>query len=287
MKRLFDMIVHAVDVWLDRRASSMGAALAFYSAFSLAPLLVIVIAVAGAFLGADAVRGAIVDELTGALGSAGAEAVQSLLKAAYIGESGLLATALSVIALLVGATSMLVELQEDLDLIWRSPPRTTSGIWNELLARALSLGMILVIGFLLLVSLVVSTAMAALVKYWGAFFPAWGFAAAVGHEVISLAVTAGLFAMLFKWLPNAAMRWSDAWFGGIVTALLFELGHFALGLYLGRTAVASAYGAVGTLVVLLLWLYYSAQIFLFGAVLTWLRSERRRAGVTMRVPPEQ
>ena len=287
MKRFFDTIVRAVDVWLDRRASSMGAALAFYSAFSLAPLLVIVIAVAGTFLGADAVRGAIVDELTGALGSAGAEAVQSLLKAAYIGESGLLATTLSVIALLVGATSMLVELQEDLDLIWRSPPRTTSGIWNELLARALSLGMILVIGFLLLVSLVVSTAMAALVKYWGTFFPAWGFAAAVGHEVISLAVTAGLFAMLFKWLPNAAMRWSDAWFGGIVTALLFELGHFALGLYLGRTAVASAYGAVGTLVVLLLWLYYSAQIFLFGAVLTWLRSERRRAGVTMRVPPEQ
>jgi len=287
MKRFFDTIVRAVDVWLDRRASSMGAALAFYSAFSLAPLLVIVIAVAGAFLGADAVRGAIADELKGALGSAGAEAVQSLLKAAYIGESGLLATALSVIALLVGATSMLVELREDLDLIWRSPPRTTSGIWNELLARALSLGMILVIGFLLLVSLVVSTAMAALAKYWGAFIPAWGFAAAVGHEVISLAVTAGLFAMLFKWLPNATMRWSDAWFGGIVTALLFELGHFALGLYLGRTAVASAYGAVGTLVVLLLWLYYSAQIFLFGAVLTWLRSERRRAGVTMRVPPEQ
>lgn len=276
LRRFIDMMGQAVTIWLDRRASSMGAALAFYSAFSLAPLLVIVIAVAGAVYGEEAARGAIVRELTSLLGRDGAEAVQALLKAAYVGESEPLAAALSIVALLVGATSALVELQADLDVIWRAPSRTKSGIWNELLARALSLGLILAIGFLLLVSLLVSTGVAALTKYWADFIPAWGIVVAVAHLVISLAVTAGLFALLFKWLPNVAMRWSDVWFGALVTALLFELGHFGLGFYLGRSAVASAYGAVGTLVVLLLWLYYSAQIFLFGAVLTWLHFDRRR-----------
>jgi membrane protein len=254
----------------------MGAALAFYSAFSLAPLLIIVIALAGAVFCAYAARGAIVGQLAGLVGAPAAEAIQSLLKADRATSAGLVASVVGLVTMIVGATTILVELQDDLDTIWKAPKRAGSTLLSILRARILSLGMILVIGFLLLISLVVNAAVDALGAYSESRLPG----AAVlllGHWnlVFSLGVVTVLFAMLYKWLPNARIAWKDVWIGALITAILFTVGRYAIGVYLGRSATASAYGAAGTLVVLLLWLYYSAQVFLFGAEFTCIHAAHR------------
>lgn len=262
--------------WVEDRAPTLGAALAFYSAFSLAPLLIVVIAVAGAVFGVDAARGAIVGQIAGLVGAPAAEAIQSLLKAAQETSSSIFATAVGLVTMLVGATTIVVELQDDLDHIWKAPKREGSSLLALLRARVLSLGMILGVGFLLLISLVLSAAVAALAAYSESHFP--GAAPLLLHlwnPVLSVAATTVLFAMLYKWLPNVPIAWKDVWVGAFITAILFTAGRFAIGLYLGRSALASAYGAAGTLVVLLLWLYYSAQVFLFGAEFTCLYAAHR------------
>ncbi len=280
-----DLVRQAGTAWVDDRAQTMGAALAFYSAFSLAPLLIIVIALAGAVFGDDAARGAIVDQLAGLVGAPAAEAIQSLLKAGRSTGTGLFASIAGVVTMIVGATTILVELQDDLDTIWKAPRRAGSSLLTLLRARILSLGMILVIGFLLLISLVVNAAVDALQTFSGARFPG----AAVlllGHWnlAFSLGAVTVLFAMLYKWLPNARIAWKDVWIGALITAILFSVGRYAIGVYLGRGATASAYGAAGTLVVLLLWLYYSAQVFLFGAEFTCIHAAHRARCRSARSP---
>jgi membrane protein len=266
----------AALAWIKDGAASMGAALAFYSAFSLAPLLLIVMAVAGLVYGPDAAREAVVKQFAELIGPVGADAVGSLLKAASSAETGGIATAIGVILLLVGATTVLVEIENDLDRIWEAPPRKESGLVTLLRVRLLSFSMILGIGFLLIVSLVASSAIAALSVRW----PASAFGATglfIADFVLAVVIFTVLFGMLYKWLPNVRIAWHDVWTGALTTAVLFNLGRLAIGAYLGRSAIGSAYAAAGSVLVLLLWLYYSAQIFLFGAEFTWVRAKHRRA----------
>ncbi len=271
-----DLFKQSGTAWVADNAPSMGAALAFYSAFSLAPLLIIVIAIASAVYGEDAARGAIVAQLAGLVGASAAEAIQALLKAAQETATGVVATVVGGITLLIGATTVMVELQDDLDRIWKAAPREGSGVLTILRARLLSLGIILAIGFLLLVSLVLTGAVAAAGKYWGTIFPGMALFLYVANFLLSLAVVTVLVAMLYKWLPNAVIAWRDVWIGALTTAVLFSVGQIAIGFYLGRSAIASAYGAAGALVVLLLWLYYSAQIFLLGAEFTQVYAKGHR-----------
>jgi membrane protein len=252
----------------------MGAALAFYCAFSLAPLLMIVIAIAAAVFGADAARGAIVEELSGIVGPVAAEAIQELLKAAKEPATGLFATVVGLVTLLVGATTVLVELQDDLDYIWKAPAR--SGVVTMLRARLLSFLIILAIGFILLVTQLLSGAVTAFGDYLTPYFPDVALRLLkVANFLFSLAIVTVLFAILYKWLPNVRIAWRDVWFGALATAILFSVGRIAIGFYLGRSAIASAYGAAGTLIALLLWLYYSAQIFLLGAEFTAVHARQR------------
>lgn len=266
----------AALAWIKDGASSMGAALAFYSAFSLAPLLLIVMAVAGLVYGADTARKAVVRQFAELIGPVGAEAVGGLLKAASAAETGGIATVIGVILLLLGATSVLVELENDLDRIWEAPPREDNGLLSLVRVHVLSFGMILGIGFLLIVSLVAGSAVAALSARWdSSAFGATGLF--IADFVLSLLIFTVLFGMLYKWLPNVRIAWPDVWIGALTTSVLFNLGRLAIGAYLGRSATASAYAAAGSVLVLLLWLYYSAQIFLFGAEFTWVHAKHRRA----------
>ena len=266
----------AALAWIKDGASSMGAALAFYSAFSLAPLLLIVMAVAGLVYGADTARKAVVRQFAELIGPVGAEAVGGLLKAASAAETGGIATVIGVTLLLLGATSVLVELENDLDRIWEAPPREDNGLVSLVRVHVLSFGMILCIGFLLIVSLVAGSAVAALSARWdSSAFGATGLL--IADFVLAVMIFTALFAMLYKWLPNVRIAWPDVWIGALTTSVLFNLGRLAIGAYLGRSATASAYAAAGSVLVLLLWLYYSAQIFLFGAEFTWVHAKHRRA----------
>jgi len=270
------LVKQSGSAWVNDRAPTMGAALAFYSAFALAPLLIVLIAVAGAIFGPDAARGAIAGQLTGLVGAAAAQAIQDLLRAAQETTTGALATIVGLVTMLVGATTVLVELQDDLDLIWKAPKRAGSSWLSILRARTLSLGLLLAIGFLLLISLVISGAMSAFGVYSQAYLPgAAVLLLPLWNTIFSLAAATVLFAMLYKWLPSVSIAWPDVWIGAFTTAVLFTLGRFAIGVYLGGTAIASTYGAAGTLVILLLWLYYSAQVFLLGAEFTCLYAKRR------------
>lgn len=273
LKQLWDLIGKSVAAWVDDYAPSMGAALAYYTLFSLAPLLIIAIAVAGLVFGQEAARGEIVAQIQGLIGREGAVAVQGLLKSANAPAQDILATLVSTVMLVIGATTVFAELQSDLDRIWRIPaPAKVNGIWSLLRSRLLSFGLVLGLGFLLLVSLVVSAAIAA--------FGRWSYGFFAGREAylhtlnfgISFAITTLLFAMIFKFMPRARIAWRDVWVGAGVTALLFEIGKLLIGLYLGTTSVASGFGAAGSLVVLLVWVYYSAQVFLLGAEFTWAYS---------------
>jgi membrane protein len=273
MRRLWPLIKKSVLSWRQDYAASMGAALAYYTLFSLAPVLIIVIAVAGFFLGPEAARGEIDAQLQGLLGNDGAAAVQGLLASASEPEEGLIATLTGILLLVVGATTIFAELQTDLDRIWRAPAaKKTSGLWALLRTRLLSFGMILAIAFLLLVSLVVSAALAALGKWWGGWFGGWAVLLETLNFVVAFAITTGLFALIYKFLPRAEIAWRDVWIGAAVTALLFAIGKFVIGLYIGRSGIASGYGAAGSFVVLLVWVYYSTQIFLLGAEFTWVYS---------------
>ncbi len=270
-----DLLKQSGSAWVADNAPSMGAALAFYSAFSLAPLLIIAIAIASAAYGEDAARGAIVAQLGAVVGVSAAQAIQALLKGAQETTTGVVATTVGVITMLVGATTVLVELQDDLDRIWKAPPREGSGLLTIVRARVLSLGMVLAAGFLLLVSLVLTGVVAAAGKYWATMFPGVALFLHVANFFLSLAVITVLIAMLYKWLPNALIAWRDVWIGALTTAVLFAIGQIAIGVYLGRSAIASAYGAAGAVVVLLLWLYYSAQIFFLGAEFTHVYAKQR------------
>jgi membrane protein len=272
---LWVLAKESVAAWIDDYASSMGAALSFYTMFSIAPLLVIAIAIAGFVFGQDAARGQILEQMHGLIGAEGAIALQGLLKSASEPTHGVLGMITGVALLFVGATSAFVELQTALDRIWRSPAvRQETGVVKLIRSRLLSLGMVAAIGFLLMVSLAASAALAALGKWWGSWFGAWKILLDVVNEVVSFTMITALFAVIYKVLPRVKIAWRDVWVGAMVTSLLFAIGKFLIGYYLGTSSVASGFGAAASLVVLLVWVYYSAQIFLFGAEFTWVYSHR-------------
>ena len=261
--------------WVDDYAPSMGAALSYYTLFSLAPLLIIVIAVAAMVFGQAAAQGEIVSQLRGIMGEDGAVAVEGLLKAAREPTQGVVATLTGVVLLLLGATAVFAELQSALDRIWRVPAQSKgSGIWTLLRMRLLSFGLVLGLGFLLVVSLVVSAALAVLGRWWSGWFAGWGVILEMLNFAVSFGIFTLLFAMIYKIMPRAKIPWRDVWTGAAVTALLFTIGKMLIGLYLGKSSLASGFGAAGSLVVLIAWVYYSAQIFLFGAEYTWVFSNQ-------------
>jgi membrane protein len=266
----YDISRRAIAAWIEDRAPSMGAALAYYTLFSMAPLLLIVISLAGLMFGAEAARGEIVDQLRGLMGDTGANAVQQLLESVNWPAGGLLATLVGIGLMLVGATTVFAELQSTLDHIWRAPARHEPGLWTLLRSRLLSFGVILGVGFLLIVSLVFSAALAALQRWWLPWLGQWELWATGLNVAISFGLMTALFAMIYKLMPRVRIAWSDVWVGALVTALLFSVGPSLIGLYIGHSAVASGFGAAGSLVVLLIWIYYSAQIFLLGAEFTWV-----------------
>ncbi|MEO8134312.1 MAG: YihY/virulence factor BrkB family protein [Betaproteobacteria bacterium] len=274
-KALWGMARASFSAWIDDYAPSMGAAIAYYTAFSIAPLLLIAMAVAGLVLGREAVSGQIFVQLQGLLGSDGATAVQGMLKSASSPERSTAAAIVGIATLLFGATTVFAELQSALDRIWRAPAaEKKEGFWGLLRARALSFGMILGIGFLLLISLVVSAGMAAVGDWWAPVFGEWKYLLTSANFVFSFAVVTVLFAMIYKLLPRAAIGWHDVWVGALVTALLFTIGKSLIGLYIGKSSLVSGFGAAGSFVVILVWVYYSAQIFLLGAEFTWVYAHR-------------
>jgi membrane protein len=264
--------VHRVgQSWLDDYAMSMGAALAYYTVFSLAPLLLIVVSVAGLFFGEEAARGQIVAELQSVMGEPGASAIQDLLASVRRPDQGLAATTIGIVLLLVGATTVFGELQDALDRIWRVPERNRTNGWLLLVrTRVLSFGMILAIGFLLIVSLVASTALEALGRHWNLMLGGWYPLAVATNAIVAFVLIAAMFALIYKVMPRARVLWRDVWIGAVFTAMLFTLGKSVISLYIGRSGITSVFGAAGSLVVVLLWVYYSAQIFLIGAEFTWI-----------------
>jgi membrane protein len=285
---LWELAKAAAVSWRDDYAPSMGAALAYYTTFSAAPLLLIVVSVAGLVFGQEAARGEIFEQLRGLIGAEGAVAVQGLLESVSKPKEGVLATVVGIVVLLVGATTVFAELQDALDRIWRAPVRTrSSGLWTLLRARILSFGMILGIGFLLMVSLVVSAALSALGRWWAPIFGGWELLLQGVNLLVSFVLITVIFALIYKVMPRARVEWRDVWIGAAVTALLFSIGKSLIGLYIGRSGVTSGFGAAGSLAVLLLWVYYSAQIFLLGAEFTWVyahsHGSRREAPSAMAV----
>jgi membrane protein len=269
IKQALPLFRKAGAAWLDDFAPSMGAAISYYTVFSLAPLLVIVIAIAGAVFGRDAVTGQIVGQLSGLIGKEGAQVVQGLVAAASDTNRGLVAGLISIAVLLVGATTVFAELQSALDRIWHVPvEQKPSGLFSLLRTRMLSFGLILGVAFLLMVSLSVSAGLAALGTWASAQVQGWETLLQALNAAISLAISTVLFAMIFKLMPSTHIAWRDVWMGAAVTALLFELGKLLIGLYLGKSAMTESFAAAGSLVVLLAWVYYAAQIFLLGAEFT-------------------
>jgi len=248
----------------------MGAAIAFYTLFSITPILLIVIWVASAFIAPDAVQAHVLTQMQLLLGDTGAAAVRTLLVSARYGGKNGWSTAVGVVTLLIGATSVFAQLQNSLNRIWRTPDsRVDQGLWSVLRDRLLSFGLVLGVGFLLLVSLIISAALESVGSWLGAFIADWH-ALVVGFDVVlGFTIATVLFAMIFKYVPREQITWGDVWIGALVTAALFSLGKLIIVVYLGRVAFASAYGAAGSLLVLMLWVYYSAQIFLLGAEFTY------------------
>jgi len=269
------LVKQAVSAWVDDYAPSMGAALAYYTMFSIAPLLLIAISVAGLAFGIDAARGEVVVQLRGLMGESAARAIEAMVEGANKPGEGVVSTLIGGALLLVGATTVFGELQDALDRIWRAPERNRRrGVWNLLRERLLSFGLILAIGFLILVSLVFSAAMAALGRWIGPAFAGWELLANAVDFVISFALVSGLFAVIYKVMPRVQVAWHDVWVGAVVTAALFTVGKLLIGVYIGKSGVTSVFGAAGSLAVLLLWVYFSAQIFLLGAEFTWVYAHR-------------
>jgi len=282
-KQLWNVAKQALGGWWNDNVPRMGAALAYYTLFSLAPILIVAIAIAGLAFGPEAARGQIVTQIEGLVGLDGARAVQAMLEGAAKPSSSIAATIVGVITFFLGATGAFLELQNDLDAIWRVKPKSRGNFLRDLLMqRLISFGLVLGFGFLLLTSLVVSAVLAALHTYMGNAFPGVAVLWEALNVVVSLTVITLLFAMIYKVLPDVKLGWSDVWVGGLVTAGLFTIGKFLIGLYLGTSAFASTYGAAGSVIVVLVWVYYSSQIILLGAEFTRAYVEE----FARRPPPE-
>jgi len=287
-KALWRLVKDSAGAWSDDYAQSMGAALSYYTVFSIAPLLLIVIAIAGLVFGREAASGQIFAQVQGLVGEQGAAVLQDMVKSASSPGRSAFATIIGFITLIVGATTVFAELQTSLDRIWdASAAENKEGIWNLIRARILSFGMVLAVGFLLLISLIVSAALSALGSWWAPLFGGFEVLLHIVNFIVSLAIVTLLFALIYKYLPRVKIGWHDVWIGAVATSLLFTLGKLLIGLYIGKSSVASGFGAAGSLVVVLLWVYYSAQIFLLGAEFTWVYAYRygSRQGEAKREAP--
>ena len=260
--------------WNEDKVPRLGAALAFYTALSIAPLLVLSLRVAAIAFGDEAARGEIQRQFDTIVGKEGAEAVEAMLQNANRPETGTVATVFSFVTLLFGASGVFGQLQDSLNTIWEVQPKPGRGIWGFFQDRFLSMAMVMGIAFLLVVSLMVSTVLSFAGSHTIHLPPELEWAGRIVNIAVSLTVFTGLFAMIFKYLPDVKIGWKDVWMGGAITAVLFTLGKFAIGLYLGRSAIASSYGVAGSLVVLLIWVYYSAQIVFLGAEFTQVYANR-------------
>ncbi|MFL5341366.1 MAG: YihY/virulence factor BrkB family protein [Gemmataceae bacterium] len=268
-KTFLQMLKDSYHVWDESKAAMLGAALSYYTVFSLAPLLVIALAVAGFVFGPKAATGQLAHELEQTVGPNVAVAVQDLVQNAHRPGSGPLAIVIGVVVLLLGASGVFTELQRSLNVIWQVEPKADRGVRGLIRDRFLSFTMVLGMCFLLLVSLVVTTALTAINKFWTpASLPGGTYLWEAINLVFGLIVIMAVFAMIYKYLPDAQIAWRDVWTGAAVTAVLFTLGKYALGLYLAHSGVTSSYGAAGSLALIFVWVYYSAQIFLFGAAFT-------------------
>ena len=260
--------------WWNDNVPRLGASLAYYTLFALAPILIVAITIAGFFFGAEAVQREVTGQISGLVGQDGAEAVQAMLVAASQRSGNGVATAIGILTFFLGATGAFLELQTALNGIWRVKPKPDAGINDMLVQRLLSFGLVIGVGFLLLVSLLVSAALSALNSYIGRLVPDVAMLWQGVNTLVSLGVVTLLFAMIYQFLPDVDLRLRDVWVGALVTAGLFNIGKFLIGLYLGTSGVATTYGAAGSVVVLLIWVYYSSQIVLLGAEFTRAYVER-------------
>jgi membrane protein len=261
--------------WSNHKCSTFGAALAYYSIFSFGPLMLIATVIAGMVFGTDAARGQITGQVHKLLGDTGGQALQALLNGADHPYQGLLATILGVGTLLFAAVSVVVQLKTALNTVWEVDTSTQSGWWDLARSYLVSLAGVASLGFLLLVSLILTATLSAVGTYFGSYLPEPTLQ--IVGSVVSFLIITALFAMMFKWLPDAAVDWRDVWLGAALTAALFEAGKFLIGYYVGRLALQSTYGAAASLVMLLIWVYYSAQIVLFGAEFTHVYAVRHSA----------
>lgn len=268
------MLKDSVSAWWNDQAPSKGAALAYYSMFSIAPLLFLIISIAGLVYGPDAVRGMVFAQIASLMGQNGAEAIEEMLANVSAPETGTWAAVVSIAVLLFGASTVFGQLQSALDTIWRVPEKEKeneqkSGLWTFIRSRLLTFGMVLGLAFLVTVSLVLSSALSALGKWWGPMFGQWEAVAHLLDLLVNFGVLTVVFAAIYKLMPRATIQWRDVWVGAGVTVALFVIGKVLIGLYLGKSDVGSSFGAFGSLVIVMVWIYYSAQIFLLGAEFTW------------------
>jgi membrane protein len=273
--------------WWSDNALRLSASLSYYTLFSLAPMLIIVIAVAGMIFGQEAVEGRLMEEIQGLVGVESALAIQSMIQHARQPSANATATVISLIAMVVLSTGVFVELQDALNLIWRIKPQETSAaaLWRVLKGRLFSFCLVIGIGFLLIVSLALSTAVAAVGRLFSALLPGPEMLLHALSAVVSVAMFTVLFGMMFKALPDTSIAWRHVWMGAFVTALLFTIGKVGIGLYLGKTGVASAYGAASSLAVILLWVYYSAMILFFGAEYTYVSTKMSHPSLGTAIDP--
>jgi membrane protein len=269
------MLRQTVFDWIDDKAPQLGAALAFYTALSIAPLLVISLGIAALVFGEEAARGGVQDQMQFLVGDQGAKAIEEMISSANDTGKGVVATGLSLVILLVGASGVFGQLQQSLNVIWKVQPKAGRGIVGIVRDRFLSVVMVLGSAFLLLVSLLLSAALSSLESVTTSLPESMLWISQLLHIGVSFVVITLLFAMMFKYLPDAKIAWQDVWLGATITAVLFTVGKFAIGLYLGHSSMASSYGVAGSFVVLLVWVYYSAQILFLGAEFTQVHASER------------
>lgn len=287
--RIKNFVFNVFDQWSTDKAPKLGAALSFYTMFSLAPLLLIVISIAGLLFGPDAAKGQIVGQIEGLIGRQGAEVVETALKNSSNTETGIIALIISFITLIIGSTAVFIELQDSLDMIWKVRPKPGRNLIKGILRdRVLSFALVITTGFLLLVSLLVSAALSAFNTYMSNKFVAIApLLLELINNILSLVIISLMFALIFKILPDVHVKLKDVAVGAVVTGILFVIGKFLIGLYLGSNTLGSTYGAAGSLVVLLLWVYYSAQILFLGAEFTHIYTRDHGSGVIPKSKFEQ
>jgi membrane protein len=275
LSEIWRLLRVAFEGWWNDRAMSLGASIAFFTVFSLAPMLLAAIAVAGLAFGREAAQGAIVAELGGLLGEQASSALEAMIVSANDVGSGIIGTAVGLVTFLLLVTGAIVELQDDLNIVWKAKLPESYGIGDFIKTRILSLTVVLGIGFLLLVSLIIDAGLSALGSYLEAGFSGAKTILQILNSIVAFGMAFLLFAMIFKILPAVTLRWHDVWTGALVTSLLFTLGKLLIGLYLGKSGITTSYGAAASIITILLWIYYSSLILLFGAEFTKAYAESR------------